>query len=56
MQTWIKTLLGSGKLEELPEEFAKLLAQAKRDREALEKLLKPSLPTWVRHGAPKELE
>ena len=42
MQSWLKSLLGSGELTELPEEFAKLLAQAKRDRKALRELLKRS--------------
>ena len=42
MQSWIKTLLRSGKLEELPEELTKLLAQAERDRKALSDLLKRS--------------
>ena len=42
MQSWIKTMLGSGKLEELPEELTKLLAQAKSDQEALGDLLKRS--------------
>jgi chromosome segregation ATPase len=42
MQSWLKSLMGSGELTELPEEFAKLLAQAKRDRKALRELLKRS--------------
>ena len=42
MQSWLKSLLGSGELTELPEELAKLLAQAKRDRKALRELLKRS--------------
>ncbi len=40
MQSWLKSLMGSGDLTELPEELAKLLAQAKRDRKALRELLK----------------
>ena len=42
MQSWLKSLLGCGGLTELPEELAKLLAQAKRDRKALRELLKRS--------------
>ena len=42
MQSWLKSLLSSGELTELPKELTKLLAQAKRDREALGELLKRS--------------
>ena len=42
MQSWLKSLLSSGELTEMPEELAKLLAQAKRDRKALGDLLKRS--------------
>ena len=40
MQSWLKSLLGSGELTELPEELNQLLAQAKRDKRALRDLLK----------------
>ncbi len=39
---WLKSLLGSGELTELPAELTKLLDQAKRDRKALGDLLKRS--------------
>ena len=42
MQSWLKLLLSSGELTEVPEELAKPLAQAKRDRKALRDLLKRS--------------
>ncbi len=42
MQSWLKSLMGSGELTEIPEELTKLLAQAKRDRKALRELLKRS--------------
>ena len=45
MQSWLKSLLGSGDLTELPEELTKLLAQAKRDKRALRDLLKRSETT-----------
>ena len=50
MQSWLKSLLGSGELTELPEELIKLLAQAKGDRKALGELLKRS------ETASKEIE
>lgn len=40
MQSWLKSLLGSGELKELPAELTELLAQAKRDKKALRDLLK----------------
>ena len=42
MQSWIKSLFGSGGLTELPEELTQLLAEAKRERTALRDLLKRS--------------
>ena len=42
MQSWLKSLLSSGELTEIPEELTTLLAQAKRDRKALRELLKRS--------------
>ena len=42
MQSWLKSLMSSGELTEIPEELTKLLAQAKRDRKALGDLLKRS--------------
>ena len=50
MQPWLKSLLSSGELTEVPEELTKLLAQAKRDRKAFRDLLKRS------ETASKEIE
>ena len=42
MQSWLKSLMGSGEITELPKELAQLLEQAKRDKRALRDLLKRS--------------
>jgi len=42
MQSWLKSLLGSGEITELPKELTQLIEQAKRDKRALRELLKRS--------------
>ena len=42
MQSWLKSLTGSGEITELPKELTRLIEQAKRDKRALRDLLKRS--------------